>query len=178
MHCFWTFCCLSYLNLSSTYKSSLLLLFFSAIDNCTLSSFSDFTFPVIFDPASPSPCATWKFWKKKFFRHCSGFSLLCCVLHWHHKIINCLCLDSSGSLYCKFIQPNFDCIDANALQTAEAFKLQSPTVKRGKSPSPLTLCSIQSFMILQEISLNVLNLKVSLLQSSCRVHNWFIQSSC
>lgn len=175
-HCFLTFCCSSYFNLSSTYKYSLLLLFCSAADNCTL-PFSD----------SHISYSLWSFllqplhYIKVLGKNLQTllrfqFALLCSSLTPY--VINCLCLDNSGSLYCKIVQPNFDCTDANTLKTAEAFKLQSQTVIWGKLPSPLTLCSIHFFMIFHALSLNFLNLKVSILQSSCRVHNSFIQFSC
>lgn len=159
-------------NPPSFYVSSLLLTTAPFPPSQTL------TFPIIFDPFSPSLCATWKFWEKKNLQTLLRFQFAGLFLHWNPRIINCFYLDNSGSLYCKFMQPSFDCTYANALQTAEAFKLQSQTVRRGKSASPLTLCSTQPFMILHAISLNCLNLKVSILQSSCRAHNWFIQSLC
>lgn len=96
-------------------------------------------------------------------------TLRCCL-----RIINSLCFHNSGSICCYFLQSNFGYMDANALQTAQEFKLQSQPVKQDKLPSPLPLWSVESFMLLHEISLHFLNLKVSILQTSCR----FPQSSC
>lgn len=65
MHCFWTSCCSFYLNLSSTYKFSLLLRFFSAADNCIL-SFSDSHISYnLWSCLFQSLCYIKVLWKKK-----------------------------------------------------------------------------------------------------------------
>lgn len=161
--------------------------FSTAVDNWTLSSHSDSHSSCHLRSCLPQPLP----YIQVLAKYCSDpvKVLFCCVvfwvfqhykkvtLHWSLRIINCLCFVNSGST-CKFVQSNFDYTAANALQIAQEFELQSQPVKQGKLPSPSTLWLIQSFTLLHAASLNFLNLKVSILQTNCRVHNRFLQSSC